>query len=59
MIHVIYLTLIALTAFMFLQVGRRIELGRVEAERNRIEEENHQRSIRRGSIRLSTMKIRR
>jgi len=50
--------LIPLEAYLAFQLGRRHQKGQQEAEADRREDESYQRGIR-GTVKLSTMKIRR
>lgn len=54
----VLLTLIPITGYLAFQVGIRIERGRREKELDALEETRYQRGIR-GTVRLSSMKIRR
>jgi hypothetical protein len=55
----IVLFLLAITAYAAYQIGRRVEVGRQETERDAYEERAAERGQRRGTIQLSTMKVRR
>lgn len=59
MTHLVYLSLIAFTGYTWFWIGRRVERGQIEIERDKAEEVAAARSRRVGTVRLNVMKIRR
>jgi DNA modification methylase len=59
MIVLVWAVTIVLTAYAAFQIGRRWEIGEREEELEALEREREVRGRRSGSIKLSTMKIRR
>lgn len=54
-----WVTAVILTAWFAYQIGRRVELGRLEVERDRLDDLAHVRGQRPGNITLSSITIRR
>lgn len=59
MTFLVWVVTIVVTAYSAYRIGRRVEVGKREIELEQLEERAEARGQRPGTVRLSTMKIRR